>query len=77
MKVTAIAAMWGCVVFGLFCLGFAVTGFTSLSSVTDSVERDASLGYAWFWTFLAAVALVFGVLSWMIKAGRFGNPDEL
>ena len=77
MKVTAIAAMWGCVVFGLFCLGFAVTGFSALSSITDSVEHDASLGYAWFWTFLAVLALVFGVLSWMIKEGKLGDPEQM
>ena len=55
--------MWLCVVFGLVCLGFAYNGFSSLGTLTDEVERELSLGYAWFWTFLFGVALAFGILS--------------
>ena len=77
MKVSALAAMWGCVAFAIFCLGFAVNGFLAISSITDNAERDASLGYAWFWSFLAVIAVVFGVLSWMIKEGRFGDPEQM
>ena len=77
MKVTAIAAMWGCAAFGLFCLGFAVTGFSAVPSMPDGADRDASLGFAWFWTFLTVVALVFGVLSWMIKEGKLGDPEQM
>jgi hypothetical protein len=73
MKISAAVAMWGCVVFALLCLGFAYHGFAALQTLTDSVERELSLGYAWFWTFLAAVAVAFGVLSWMIKAGKIGS----
>jgi hypothetical protein len=70
MKISAAVAMWGCVVFGLVCLGFAYNGFSALPTLTDSAERELSLGYAWFWTFLFAVAAAFGVLSWMIKTGK-------
>jgi hypothetical protein len=77
MKVTALAAMWGCVAFALFCSAFAISGFSAVSTITDAAERDASLGYAWFWMFLAAVATVFGVLSWMIKEGKLGDPDRM
>jgi len=77
MRISALMAMWMCAVFGLVCFGFAVTGFFALPSITDSAERDLTLGYASFWTFLGAVALVFGVLSWMIKQGKLGNPDEM
>jgi hypothetical protein len=73
MKVSAAVAMWGCVVFALLCLGFAYHGFAALETLSDSAERELSLGYAWFWTFLAAVAVAFGVLSWMIKAGKIGS----
>jgi len=36
---------------------------------------ELSRGYAWFWTFLGAVAVAFGALSWMIKTGKLGNPQ--
>jgi hypothetical protein len=77
MKVTAIAAMWGCVAFAIFCLGFALNGFIAVASMTDAAEREASLGYAGFWTFLAVIAIVFGVLSWMIKEGKLGDPEQM
>jgi len=77
MRITAVAAMWMCVIFALICFGVAVTGFSAVSSITDAAERDASLGYAWFWTFLGGVAVVFGILSWMIKAGKLGDPDRM
>jgi H+/Cl- antiporter ClcA len=70
MKISAVLGMWMCVVFALVCYGVAYNGFAGFQSLTDPVERDASLGYAWFWAFLGAIATVFGVLSWMIKAGK-------
>jgi hypothetical protein len=70
MKISAAMAMWMCAVFALVCLGFAYQGFAALQTLTDSAERELSLGYAWFWTFLSAVAAVFGALSWMIKTGK-------
>ena len=77
MKVTAQVAVWMCAAFALFCGAFAYTGFSAVSGITDAAEREASLGYAWFWTFLAAVAMAFGVLSWMIKEGKLGDPDRM
>src|SRR5579871_1135758 len=70
MRISAAMAMWGCIVFALVCLSVAYNGFSALETLTDPGEREMSLGYAWFWTFLFAVAAVFGVLSWMIKTGR-------
>ena len=64
--------MWLCGAFALVCFGFAYSGFTALETLTDPAQRELSAGYAWFWTFLFAVAVVFGVLSWMIKKGKFG-----
>ena len=69
--------MWMCAIFALVCSGVAVSGFSAVSSMTDAAERDASLGYAWFWAFLAAVAIAFGILSWMIKEGKLGDPDQM
>ena len=64
-----------CAAFGLVCLGFALKGFAGLADAADAAERDLIAGYAAFWAFLAAIALVFGVLSWMIKEGKLGKPD--
>jgi hypothetical protein len=77
MKVTAQVAMWGCAVFALLCFGVALNGFSAVSSITDAAERDLSLGYAWFWIFLATVATVFGILSWMIKEGKLGDAEKM
>jgi uncharacterized membrane protein YidH (DUF202 family) len=67
--------MWLCAAFALGCFGFAVTGFAALDTMSDEVQRDASRGYAWFYVFLGIVALVFGVLSWMIKEGKLGDLE--
>jgi len=75
MKITAVVAVWLCAAFALLCLGVALTGFLALDSVTDAAEREASLGYIGFWTFLGTIAIVFGVLSWMIKQGKFGPVE--
>ena len=72
MKISAQMAIWMCAVFALVCLGVAFSGFSALGTITDEAEREASLGYAWFWSFLGLIAIVFGVLSWLIKEGRFG-----
>jgi hypothetical protein len=75
MKISAAVAMWLCVVFALVCFSVAYTGFSALQTLTDASEREMSLGYAWFWAFLGAVATAFGVLSWMIKQGKFGDTE--
>jgi hypothetical protein len=75
MKIGAQLAMWLCTVFCLGCLGFALTAFSGLATLTDQAERDVTVGYAWFWSFLAFIAAAFGVLSWMIKQGRFGSVE--
>ena len=77
MKISAVMAMWMCAAFGLVCFGFAANGFTALPSITNAEDRDLTLGYAWFWAFLGGVAVVFGVLSWMIKEGKLGDPDQM
>jgi hypothetical protein len=75
MKISAGIAMWMCVAFALVCFGFAFSGFSALETLADEAERELSRGYAWFWMFLAAVAMVFGVLSWMIKEGKLGDLE--
>ena len=75
MQISAAVAVWLCAAFALICLGFALTAFSGLATLTDAVERELSLGYGWFWTFLFCIAAVFGVLSWLIKVGKLGNPE--
>jgi hypothetical protein len=75
MKISAQLAVWLCAVFALVCLSVALSGFSGATSVTDAADHEASLGYAWFWTFLAVVAAVFGVLSWMVQKGKFGPVE--
>ena len=75
MKVSAAIAIWLCVAFALACFGFAFSGFSALDTLANEAERELSRGYAWFWTFLAAIAMVFGVLSWMISKGKFGDLE--
>jgi hypothetical protein len=69
--------MWLCAAFALVCLGFAYSGFSALATMVDESEREISRGYAWFWVFLSFIGLAFGVLSWMIKEGKLGDPDEM
>jgi hypothetical protein len=75
MRISAQLAMWMCAAFGLVCLGFAVNGFTGLAGAADPAEAELIAGYAWFWTFLASIALVFGVLSWLIRDGKLGRVE--
>jgi hypothetical protein len=63
-------------IFALFCLGFAITGFLSLSDVIDPVKAADAKGFAWFWTFLAGVAIVFGALSWWIGKAQPRDGDR-
>jgi hypothetical protein len=75
MKISAKIAIWLCSAFALLCAGFAFTGFSTLATITDQAERDISLGYSWFWTFLGAIGVGFGILSWLIKEGKFGDIE--
>ena len=75
MRISAAVAVWICAAFALVCLGFAYSGFAGHATLTDPAERELSLGYAWFWTFLFCIAALFGVLSWLIKAGKLGDLE--
>ena len=75
MKIGAQLAVWLCAVFCLICLGAAITAVSGGASLPDPAEREASYGYAAFYGFLALVAAVFGVLSWMISKGKLGPAE--
>ena len=74
MKISARLGAILAAVFAAICLGFAVTGFTSLREITDPTQAADARGFAWFWAFLAGVAIVFGALSWWI--GQTYKDDE-
>jgi hypothetical protein len=56
-------------------LGVAITGFTSLGSITDPDQMADAKGFAWFWTFLASVAIGLGLLAlWLRRTQK--SDDE-
>ena len=50
-------------------------GFGSEPRHADPAQREEGVGYAWFWAFLGSLAVIFGVLSWMITRGKLGELD--
>jgi hypothetical protein len=64
MKISAKLTALFSILFATVCSGFAITGFTSLGGITDPVQASDAEGFAWFWSFLASVSVVFGFLSW-------------
>jgi hypothetical protein len=71
MQLSAKLTMITCGAFAVLCLCFAINGFMSLGGITDPEQLSDARGFAWFWTFLASVAIVFGLLSWWImRTGR-------
>jgi hypothetical protein len=75
MKVTAIMAFWGALVFGLVCLGVGMHGLWALDTITDEALRSDARGFAWFWLFLAAIGLLIGLLSGLMAKGKLGNLE--
>ncbi len=74
MKITARISAILCIVFAVACASVAIAAFSSLGDITDPVKLADSKGFAWFWTFLAAVAAVFGGLSWwIVGTGKSGQ----
>ena len=76
MQISAKLAGFFSIVFAVVCLGFAITGFTSLGDITDPVQASDARGYAWFWTFLAGVGVVFGLLSWWMVRTYRDDPGQ-
>jgi len=62
-------------IFAAICLGIAITGFTSLGDITDPTEVADARGFAWFWTFLASVAIVLGLLAWWVARNHREDED--
>lgn len=74
LKFSIQATMIIAAIFAVLCLSVAISGFTSLGDITDPTQAADARGFAWFWTFLASVAVGLGVLSWWIA--RTPSKDE-
>lgn len=71
MKITAKLSIFIAAVFAVICFGVAITGFTSLGEITDPAQLSDARGFAWFWTFLGMIAVVFGAVGvWIVRTGK-------
>ena len=71
MKISAKMSVILSAIFAGVCFSVAITGFVSSGDIPDPVQRSDGYGFAWFWTFLGVIGLVFGALSvWLIRTHR-------
>ena len=76
MKISLQATVVIAAVFAVLCLGVAITGFTSLGGITDPDQIADAKGFAWFWTFLAGVAVGLGLLAlWLTRTQKGDEGD--
>jgi hypothetical protein len=75
MKLSLRATMIACAIFAGICLSVAITGFTSLGTLTDPTALEDAKGFAWFWSFLGSVALALGLLAWRMTPRSDENED--
>ena len=75
MKISIQATTIFAAIFAVICLGFAISGFTSLGDITDPTQAADARGFAWFWIFLASVAIGFSLLSWWIARTQLKDED--
>jgi hypothetical protein len=74
MNISLRMAMVMAVIFGAVSLTFAITAFMGLGDIADPTQAADARGFALFWTFLATVAIVLGVLAWWIERGQRKDP---
>ena len=68
MKLSAQLMFWLSLVYAGLCLAYAFFGFSSIDATMSDDIREASRGYAWFWTFLGVIGLVCAVLArWLLR----------
>ncbi len=75
MKISIQATMIFAAIFAVICFGVAISGFTTLGDITDPTQAADARGFAWFWTFLASVAIALGLLAWWIARKRWEDED--
>jgi len=62
-------------IFAVVCLSVAITGFSSLGNIADPAEVADAKGFAWFWTFLASVAIGLALLAWRVARNHKEDED--
>lgn len=75
MKLSLHATVAIAAIFAAICLGVAITGFSSLGELADPKEIADARGFAWFWTFLASVAIGLGLLAWWLARNHKEEED--
>ena len=76
MKISAQFAFWAGLVFAVLCIGFAINGFSQIDAMADEAARSDARGFAYFFLFLGAVALVSAIVSWRIIRRETANPSD-
>jgi ABC-type dipeptide/oligopeptide/nickel transport system permease subunit len=76
MKITAQMSAILSLVLGLVFLGTGINGLLHVGAMADDATRADAQGFAWFWLFLAAVALGTSVLSVLMAKGKLGRLDS-
>ena len=78
MKISLQATVVIAAVLAVLCLGVAITGFTSLGGITDPDQIADAKGFAWFWTFLASVAIGLRLLAlWLTRTQKATKKLDL
>ena len=76
MKITAKMSVVLAAIFAGVCFSVAITGFVSSGDIADPAQRADGYGFAWFWTFLGAIGVLFGALGvWIAKTHREGDEE--
>lgn len=75
MKLSLHATVAIAAIFAAICLGVAITGFSSLGELADPKEIADARGFAWFWAFLASVAIGLGLLAWWLARNHKEEED--
>jgi hypothetical protein len=71
MNITAKMSVVIAAIFAGVCFSVAITGFVSSGEIADPMQRADGFGFAWFWTFLGTIGVVFGALSvWILRTER-------
>ncbi|HEY1325560.1 MAG TPA: hypothetical protein VGI14_01390 [Casimicrobiaceae bacterium] len=73
MKLGAQMTMWAALVFGAICAAAGAHGLWSLGAIADESARADARGFAWFWLFLASIALVTALLARAMARGKAGS----
>jgi len=68
-------AMIMATIFAAVSLSVAVSGFIGLGGITDPTQASDARGFAWFWTFLGAIAIGLGSLAWWLERTQLNADD--